>query len=302
MVMTVASYARAVMPGVHAWFGMGYNDYPMQWTAVFDSQSSDKQFEMDVNTYGMSLLTVKPEIASTQYDQMGQGWTVYYRHTEYSGGFIISRIAIEDNLYEQLAEQRAKQLGRAARLTKENVAAIWIGRMFSNSYLQPDGQPVCSLSNKLSKGGTFANTPTNQVDLSEASLEQACIDIANFVDDAGNRIVVNPKRLIVPNALRFEARRILDNPLRPATAERDINAMYQAGAIPEWTVNNYIADQDMWMIKTDVENGMKHYERRAIEVRNDTPDFDTDVSKFKVSYRDSFGISDKRGVYASQGA
>lgn len=300
--MTVASMSRAVMPGVHTWFGGSYNDFPMQWTQIFDSQPSDKNFEMDVNTYGLGLLQVKPELAAIHYDNMGQGWTVYYRHVEYAGGFQISRIAIEDNQYEQLAEERAKQLGRAARQTRENVAAVWIGRMFSNSYVQADGVATCSTSNKLSKGGTFSNKPTNDLDLSEAALEQACIDIGNWVDDAGNRVSIRPMRLIVPNALQYEARRILGNPDRPGTSDRDINALYQAGSIPEWCVNNYIADQDMWMIKTDCPNGMKHYERRAVELRNDTSDFDTDNSKFKVSYRDSLGITDKRGVYASQGA
>lgn len=299
MPINVADYARAVMPGVHKWFGMEYSDYPMQWSRIFDSQSSDKQFEMDVNTYGMGLLAVKPELGSTQYDTMGQGWTVYYRHTEYSSGFIISRIAVEDNQYEQLAEQRAKQLGRAARQTKENVAAVWLGRIFSSSYLQADGQPVCSSANLLSKGGTFSNVPTVAADLSERSLEQGVLDINNFVDDAGNRISQQPRLLIVPNALQFEAKRILGNPDRPNTANRDINAMFQMGSIPDWMVNNYLASQSVWMIKTDAQNGLRHFDRRPIEIMNDTPDFDTDTMKFKVSYRDSLGISDKRGIYAS---
>lgn len=302
MVISVASMARAVMPGVHMWFGMGYNDYNPQWQMIFDDAASEKQFEMDVNTYGLGLMQNRPELAAGHYDTMGQGWTVYYKHTEYFGGFIISRQAIEDNQYAELAEARAKQLGRSARQTQENVAAVYIGRLFSNSQLHPDGQPMCSTANKLSKGGTFANKPANDMDLSEAALEQACIDIGNFVDDAGNRIMVQPRRLIVTNSNRFDAERILGNPDRPATANRDINALYKQGAIPEWTVNNYIADQDMWLIKTDCENGMRHFTRRAIELAEPEVDFDTDNSKFKVTYRDSFGVSDKRGLYASQGA
>jgi hypothetical protein len=302
MVISVASYARAVMPGVHKWFGMGYNDYAEQWKMLFDSAPSDKQFEMDVNTYGLGLMQNRPELAAGHYDTMAQGWTVYYRHSEYFGGWQISRIAIEDNQYEQLTEARAKQGGRSARMTRENIAAIFMSRVFSNSYLHADGVAHCSTANILSKGGTFSNKPSSDMDLSEAALEQACIDIANFVDDASNRIDVRPKRLIVPNSLRYEAARILNNPDRPGTAERDINALNQSGDIPEWMVNNYLIDQDAWFIKTDCPDGLRHFERRALEISAPEVDYDTDVTKTKFTFRDSWGLTDKRGLYGCQGA
>jgi phage major head subunit gpT-like protein len=53
--------------------------------------------------------------------------------------------------------------------------------------------------------------------LSEAALEQACIDIAGFTNDRGLLIAVRPKSLIIPRQLMFEAKRILGTDGRVGT-------------------------------------------------------------------------------------
>lgn len=305
MTITTASYADANWPGIKNFFGMAYNRYPQQWAEIFDKYTSDKNFERDVLVSGLSLFRVKPELAPLQYDDMSQVRRVDYTHITYGLGFVMSRESIEDNLYPELEKMRADELGMKAALTEEILAALWVSRCFSNSYLQSDGVPVISTAHPLARGGTAANRPTNGTDFSEAALENMLILIRNTVDDTGNRINLRPTKLIVPEELRYDVQRVMGNPDRPGTAERDINAMYQIGDLSMgYSVNNYIGqnDTDAWFIKTDCPNGLKHYQRRAVEFTNDTSDFDTENARFKCTFRSSRGISNWRAWFGSPGA
>jgi phage major head subunit gpT-like protein len=81
-------------------------------------------------------------------------------------------------------------------------------------------------------GGTWVNTPSVALDLSEAALEQAAIDIAGFQDDRGLLIAVKPETLVIPRQLIFEAKRILGTDGRVGTANNDLNAIKELGVIP----------------------------------------------------------------------
>lgn len=304
MSIVVASYAQAAWPGIRDWFGVVYNRYSKQWTEIFDQYTSERNFERDVLHAGLGLFRVKPELASISYDDMSQVRKVDYTHVTYALGFVMSRESIEDNLYPELQMQRTQELGEKAALTQEILASVWMSRVFSGSYLQSDGVAVCSTAHPLARGTTASNTPASAVDLSEASLEQMLIDIQNCPDDTNNKIALQGMKLIVPTALQFDAERILGNKnAQPDTAERNINAMIQRGMLPQgYVVNNYLDDSDAWFVKTNCSNGLKHYQRRAIEFSNDTSEFDTENARFKCTFRDSRGISNWRALFGAPGA
>jgi len=121
-------------------------------------------------------------------------------------------------------------------------------------------------------------------------------------DERGLLIAARPKRLLVPPALMFTATRLLESDQRVATADNDINAVRSLGAVPEgYSVNHYLTDSDAWFIVTDVPNGMRHFERTALETSMDG-DFDTGNVRYKARERYSFGVSDPLGMYGSPGA
>ena len=108
--------------------------------------------------------------------------------------------------------------------------------------------------------------------------------------------------MIVPPSLMFVAKRLLDTELRVSTADNDINALKQMGAIPEgYTVNHFLTDTNGWYLTTDVPNGMKHFVRIPMSTGMDG-DFDTGNVRYKARERYSFGWSDPLGMYGSQGA
>ena len=62
-----------------------------------------------------------------------------------------------------------------------------------------------------------------------------------------------------------------------------------------------ITDPDAFYIKTDAPNGLKHFVRSPIKTAMEG-DFETGNVRYKARERYSFGWSDPRSIYGSQGA
>ena len=151
-------------------------------------------------------------------------------------------------------------------------------------------------------GGTNDNRPSTAADLNETSLEAAVVTIAALTDERGLLIAARPRRLLVPPAGMFIATRLLESDQRVATADNDINAIRSMGIVPEgYSVNHYLTDSDSFYVVTDVPNGLRHFERTALETSMDG-DFDTGNVRYKARERYSFGVSDPLGIYGSPGA
>jgi hypothetical protein len=307
-VITTSSFAKALWPGVNAWYGDAYNQYPVEWDKLFDKNTSRRAFEEDVGASYFGLANVKNEGAPISYDTSRQGFTSRYNHVVYALGFIITREVYEDDQYDVVGKQKATSLAFSMRQTKEIVAANVYNRAFNTSYVGGDGATLIasaggggSASAPNIAGGTYTNGVSVAADLSEAALEQACIDIAGFTNDRGLRIAVRPQTLIIPKELMFEAKRILATEGRVGTELNDLNALKTMGLIPQVVTNHYLTDTDAWFIRTDVKNGLKYFERRGDEFNMDE-DFDTENAKYKATARYSFGWTDRRAVYGSPGA
>lgn len=300
-VMTTSSFAKALWPGVNAWYGRAYEQYPEEFPKLFETQKSSKAFEQDVGVSSFGLAVQKAEGAPISYDSERQGFTTTYTHAVYALGFIITREMMEDDQYDVIGKRKAEGLAFSMRQTKEVNGANVYNRAFSGSYLGGDGVALISASHPNIKGGTWSNQIATASDLSEAALEQACIDIAGFTNDAGLLIAVRPETLVIPRQLIFEAKRILDTDGRVGTDNNDLNAIRTLGSIPKIVTNHFLTDTDAWFIRTNVQNGMKHMERRADSFDMDN-DWDTENAKFKATARYSFGWTDPRGLYASAGA
>jgi hypothetical protein len=307
-VIATSSFAKALWPGVNAWYGDAYNQYPVEWDKLFDKNTSRRAFEEDVGASYFGLANVKNEGAPISYDTSRQGFTSRYNHVVYALGFIITREVYEDDQYDVVGKQKATSLAFSMRQTKEIVGANVYNRAFNTSYVGGDGATLIasaggggSSSAPNIAGGTYTNGVSVATDLSEAAHEQACIDIAGFTNDRGLRIAVRPQTLIIPKELMFEAKRILQTEGRVGTDNNDLNALKTMGLIPQVVVNHYLTDTDAWFIRTDVKNGLKYFERRGDEFNMDE-DFDTENAKYKATARYSFGWTDRRAIYGSPGA
>ena len=301
MAINTGSFAKALEPGVQTWYGASYKSRPEQCKEIFETRTSKRAYEEIMGTSWFGMAAATPEGSPVPYDTAQQGWYTRFTHIDYKLGFIITKNAIADNQYMELAEARAKALGRSKRITRETVAANVLNRATTAGYTGGDGVVLGSASHPNKAGGTWSNIPTAMLDLSEAALEQAEIDMAAWTDDRGLLIAATPRKLIVPPANKYEAERILNSALRVATADNDLNALAATRTIPGgYAVNHYLTAADSWYLLTDVENGMIHFEREADSIAADN-DFDTSNAKFKVEGRESFGWADPRGIYVNDG-
>jgi hypothetical protein len=300
-VMNSGSFAKALWPGVNAWYGKAYDEYDTEYDKLFDKYTSSKAFEEDVGVSSFGLAVSKAEGTPISYDSERQAFITRYQHVVYALGFIITREIMDDDQYDIVGQRKAQGLAFSMRQTKEIVAANVYNRAFNSLYTFGDGLSLINSLHVNIKGGTWSNQIATASDLSEAALEQACIDIAGFTNDAGLLIAVRPETLIIPRQLIFEAKRILGTDGRVGTDNNDLNAIKTLGSIPKIVTNHFLTDTDAWFIRTNVPHGMKYFERRADSFDMDN-DWDTENAKFKATARYSFGATDVRGLYASQGA
>lgn len=301
-VITSSSFAKALMPGINAWYGKAYNEHETQWTDLFDTYKSSRAYEEDVGITSFGLAAVKTEGNSISYDTERQAFITRYLNIVYALGFVITREMVEDDQYGVVGPRRARGLAFSMRQTKETIAANVYNRAFNSSFTGGDGKELCATDHPNFAGGTWSNELSTAADLSEASLEQACIDIMKWTNDRGLRVSIKPQSLHISPDLVFEAERILGSSHRVGTSDNDINVLNRMGKFPKGVkVNHYFSDSDAWFIRTNAPDGMKHFSRRAMQFGVDN-DFDTENAKFKATERYAFGWTDPRGVFGSPGA
>jgi hypothetical protein len=302
MAISRAQLTKELEPGLNALFGMEYSRYENEHEEIFESENSDRAFEEEVLIAGFGNAPVKREGDGVEFDTAYEGFTARYTHETIALAFALTEEAVEDNLYDRLGARYTKALARSMAHTKQVKAANVLNNAFSSSYTGGDGLSLVNSAHTLAGGGTYSNTPSTQVDLNETSLEDSLITVSTLVDDRNLTLALQGMKLIVPPQLQFIAERLLETPGRVGTADNDINAMRSMGMIPEgYAVNHFLTDTDAWFVLTDCPDGMKHFVRTPIST-NMEGDFDTGNVRFKARERYSFGWSNPRGIYGSQGA
>jgi hypothetical protein len=302
MAISRAQLLKELLPGLNALFGLEYARYGEEHKEIYETETSERSFEEETKLSGFSAAPVKNEGSAIAYDNAQEAWTTRYNHETIALGFSITEEAVEDNLYDSLSARYTKGLARAMAYTKQVKAAAVINNGFSAAYPGGDGVALFSTAHPLINGGTNSNTASTAVDLNETSLEAAVIQIAAWTDERGLLIAAKPAKLIVPPALMFVSKRLLDTELRVGTTDNDINAIKQMGAIPGgYTVNHFLTDTNGWYLTTDVPNGLKHFIRSPLTQSMDG-DFDTGNVRYKSRERYSFGWSDPLGIWGSPGS
>jgi hypothetical protein len=305
MAISRAQLAKELEPGLNALFGLNYENYTEEFSEIFAQETSDRAFEEEVLITGFGSAPTKTEGQGVQYDTASESFTSRYTNETIALAFSLTSEAIEDNLYDSLGKRYTKALANSMANTKEVKGADVLNNAFSSSFTGGDGVSLINTAHPLAGGGTAANRETTMADLNETSLEAMLISISQFTDDRGLLISVQPTKMIVPPQLVFVADRILNSTLRTGTADNDLNSIRNTGVLPGgYAVNHYLSDPDAFFILTSVTEmgeGLKMFQRTPMETSME-PDFNTGNIRYKARERYSFGFSDWRGVYGSQGA
>jgi hypothetical protein len=299
-VILTSTHPKALWPGIHAWWGRQYALHPVEFTDLYETDFSEKAYEEEVEITGFGLAPAKPEGTSIPYDSETQGTVTRYTHIAYALGYQVSYEEMQDNLYETVSKRRAQALAFSMAQTKENIAALLFNRAVNSAFTLADGQPALSASHP-SLNGPQSNLLTTSSDLSEASIEDLCIQIENTTNNRGMKISNKPQCLHVAPANFFEASRILNSVLQNDTSNNGINVLKASSVFPKgYKVNHYFTSATAWFIRTNIPRGLLYLEREKISFDQDN-DFDTRNAKARAYERYSFGMSDWRQLFGTPG-
>lgn len=302
-VINTGSHPKLLWPGINAIWGQTYDSHPTEYTDLYDVESSSRAYEQDVQVTGFGLAPVKSQGGPMSYDSEMQGFISTYAHIAYALGYIVTYEEIQDNLYKEVSSRRAKANAFSCAQTVENIAAFLYNNAFSSSFFaMPDGEALISATHDNASGGTFSNRLTTSADLSEASLEDICVQIMGATNDRGLKISVMPQSLHIAPQEHFNANRIMKSTLQSSTANNAINVLKATNAFPKGIkLNHYFTDPDAWFVRTNIPNGLKLFWRNKPQFAQDN-DFDTKNAKAGTYFRLSVGATDPRALYGTPGA
>jgi len=301
-----SSFRSDLIPLVKDWFGDAYKNYNSLYDKILKvKQADDRAYQVNAMVSTMLPLQQKDEGTVLTLDSARQGITPRYVHTTYALGFIITMEMMEDGDAFKNAKRFTEMLKKSALQTKEILAANVYNNAFSSTATMSggDGVALCSTSHPT-RSGTQSNVlSTGSVDMSEAALEQATIDIKNMLDDRGNRIMLLPQKLICSVTDEPLANRILKSTMRSGSADHDINYLRDSGLIKEIVANPYLTAAHRWFVTTGVQedgDGVQMLIRKEASI-DDGNDFETKNNKFSAVARTSTGWDDFRCVIGSDG-
>lgn len=301
--ITRGQFPEHLLAAARIMAGEAYKAYPMVIDKIFEMKSSDRASEEGLMFTGSGLATVKNEGAALSLSGIQQGALKRFVHATYGKAYAITMEMLEDDqAATKVSELATRDMVKRMGQTKDIIGTNIINRAFNSSYANGfDGKVLCASDHVLGAGGTGTNLLATAADLSEASLEQALIELMAMVDENGIVTPVNAKNLLIPKELMFEANRLLNSLGRVGTADNDINAIKDMNILPAPVVNIYLDDVDAWFLLTDAENSLIHYKRRdlTMDSHNDFMTKNLLVSGIE-SY--SFGWMDWRGIFGTPGA
>jgi len=246
-------YLKTALPMIDEVVMARYEQFAPEYPEIFRVLSSTRSIEQTTEVSGFGQFAVTPEGNDGFFDTAVPGYNQTYQPAQYSLGFIVSRIAMDDDKWG-VVRKMAVELGKSAHETREVVAANVINGGFSGAN-GPDGVPLFSTAHPLVKsGGTQTNRAAVASQPSVTSIRLALADMRLTVDHAGKKVRIPPQKLIVPPQLAYQGAELLKGVDRSDTANRAINAFRQNTGMPAFDklfVYDYLTDGAAWMIEGD---------------------------------------------------
>lgn len=300
--MVSGSFSELLAPGLSKVFHRSYNEAPEMWTQFFNAESSTQAYEEHFSWAGFEPFQPYDELEDIELRDAKPGYKVRYVHRKWGLGYQLSQELVDDNLYSGVIEQFPAHLARAARATKETVAASVFNLGFSGSQLGGDGVPLFSTVHPLAGagGGFTSNTFATPRALSHTALKDAIVQLKRTVSDDQIFSPITPAILLVPDQLKFRAQEILGTDRMPYSADNTTNVLRDANLqIVSWS---YLTDEDNWfLLAPKSQTKLFYFERWPL--RQVMKDVELNQSMVHIAYeRYSFGFSDHYGTFGVQGA
>lgn len=299
-------YAEFLAPGLNMRTFTAYRRFPEFYRRINNVQNSRKAYEDDYRMAGLGPLAPKSELGTTILDEPLKIGGQRYFHKTYALGVSISKEMRDDSQYPEILNL-AEMLGISSYWTVELYGHDVYNNGFDTSrYVGRDSKALFATDHPLQgTGGTFANRPSVDADLSEAALEAAILNFDTQVNERGMPIMMQPRTLLIHPSNRLLAKRLLESEGFPyvsslVTQPNDINPLRGEGLVP--LSDPWLTDQDAWFILAEMSQLDIRFFWREMPDTKTWDDDDADATFHKIRQRHSNGFGDWRGTYGSPGA
>ena len=277
---------------------------PEWFQQVFRMESTDQAHEQYTTKANFGLFVETDEGSGVTYDAALQGFDRTLTPLQYSLGYKITKIAMDDDRKGIFTDQ-ASDLGWGWTESRNVLAADIFNNGFTAAFAGADGVELFSTAHVHEDSSTFRNELAASADFNITSFRTAMVDFRNFRDGRGKRLNLMPESILTSPDNWFDVAEIIQSPDRPDTAERATNVQrgFFGGAVFNiLPPNDYLTDTDAWfLIGPKEDHGLIFLEREAFNVQNDV-DFDTRTLKVAGWGRFDTDFVHPKGVYGSPGA
>lgn len=293
-------------PGLRKDFRDTFEMYKPEYPLYLKVSTTDMPEQQASIITGPSRMFELADGAPVSYDDPKLGPKVVGVDKEYGLGFVITRRAVEDDQYNK-ANQAAKWLAHAARMTMEYRSALFLDDAFTGTYFKGiDGKKLCATDHTLiNSTSTWANTPSTQVGLSVTGITNL-IDLATIqVDQNGDPRPMNCDTLVIGTNTGDQNRalQIWHSKLEPFTSDNQENALklrmgMANGNMPrkDPIVSHFKSSRRSYFLIDSRYNDAHFVIRRDVQME-DTHDFDTGAAKYKTTCRFLVWFVDPIGWY-----
>lgn len=285
---------------------------------MFGVESSSKDTESIESIGGEGLMEEWGMSGnSVKYEDIDELWQKYFKHKKYSDGRVIERDWVDD-LKLTAIKDRVTSMSDSVYKTRQYQAVEWFNNMMltttgvdykgrTYNAAGPDTKALCATDHPYSPTNTTdVQSNKGTAELSIDSWDDTSVAMQEWVDDKGNLMAVIPDTLIVAPYNARKAFQIAGMPgkeaakYEPGSADFNIN-IYQ-GEITV-IVNPFIkpSNRKNWVAADSrrMKKALKWFDRRKPETGSIT-DFDTEILKYKVIGRWSYGFVDWSWCYGHQ--
>lgn len=300
--MNSMQFRSVVEPLLNDVFDGIYEALPREYSQIFRMEKAlPRRFQEDPVLSGFGAAVMKPEGQAVTYDAGREAYRVRFVQKTYALAYAMTEELVEDGDHISIGTIYSEHLARAMDECKEIVHANILNNSTSSSYPGGDGVAMLSTAHPLSGGGTFSNRLATDADISEAAMEQLCIQIRTAVSERSTQIGLKPLHVICAPYNEFNAARLLRSVGRPGTADNDPNAIRALNRLAaEPKIITRMTSNRMWFIQTSAPRGLVTKERRAIRTAMEG-DFETGSMRHKSSFRFECKHIDPRCVFGTSG-
>ena len=299
--MISEGWAELMLPILRRIFNKHKDQLKDYIPVLFNVESSTKAQEFTLGVGNLGLMRPWDESGrQVFYEDAQKGFKATYTHRKFSLGEKIERELVEDDQYSEI-KKRIKNLSQSVYYTRQHYGVSVFNNAFSNTFAGPDGVALCSDSHPASpvNSTTFSNMATLDLTADNVELVRNRM-VQNWRDDKGNLLAITPDTIIVPASLRKAAMVIADTDREPDTTDHNINIWKGSLNVIE---HLFLTDPTAWFLidMSRMKNFLNWYDRRKAKLETDT-NFDTEVSKYKVVNRFSYGWDDPTFIYGCRTA